>query len=141
MVTNSPQIPAILNIKGLFPSHTSSHPLGEDCTPHCPHVGPTPAEPPLWDTWGHLQQKGGSAANLNTCSKGLLPGSDTLQESRFLGRFIRSLGSLRRRKGSRALEKEKGEWGSQGEKDKGLFLHHFVLVSITMFLARGHVSP
>ena len=78
VVTNSPQIPAILNVKGLLPSHASSHSLNEDCTPHCPHMGPTPAEPPLWDTWGHLLQREGSVANLNTCSKGLLPGSDTL---------------------------------------------------------------
>ena len=42
-------------------------------------------------------------------------------ESQFLGRLIRSPRSLRRRRrrrreGSRALEKEKGVWGSQGKK-------------------------
>ena len=38
---------------------------------------------------------------------------------------------------------EEGEevWGSQGEKDKGSFLQCFVLVNITMYLARGHVFP
>ena len=80
VVTNSFQIPAISNVKGLFPGHTSSHSLGEGSAPHCPHLGPTPAEPPLWDTWGHLQQREGSVENLNTCSKGLLPGSDTLRK-------------------------------------------------------------
>ena len=135
VVTNSPQIPAILNVKGLLPSHASSHSLNEDCTPHCPHMGPTPAEPPLWDTWGHLLQREGSVANLNTCSKGLLPGSDTLLRESIPRQFIRSLGSLRRREGSRALEKEKGVWGSQGGKDKRFFLHPFVLVNITMYLA------
>ena len=49
--------------------------------------------------------------------------------------------SLRRRKGSGALEKEKGIWESHGEKDKLLFLHCFVLFIITMYLARGHISP
>ena len=38
-------------------------------------------------------------------------------ESSSLGRLIRSPGPLRRRE-SRAFEKEKGVWGSQGEKDK-----------------------
>ena len=60
------------------------------------------------------------------------------------GRLIRSLGSPRRRKGSRALEEEIGVWSSQGgEKDNFLFLflHCFVLVNITMYLAQGHVSP
>jgi len=38
-------------------------------------------------------------------------------------------------------ELEKWVWGSQGEKDKCSFLHCFVLVNITMYLARGHVSP
>ena len=38
-------------------------------------------------------------------------------ESQFLSRLI-SPGSPRRRKGSRALKKKKGVWGSQGEKDK-----------------------
>ena len=38
---------------------------------------------------------------------------------------------------------EKGVQGSQGgKKDKHFyFLHCFVLVSITMYLAQGHVSP
>ena len=61
-------------------------------------------------------------------------------ESQFLGRLIRSPG-FPRRKGSGALEKEKGVWGSQGEKDKRSFLCCFVLVNITMHLAWGHVSP
>ena len=38
-------------------------------------------------------------------------------------------------------ELEKSVWGSQGEKDKCSFLHCFVLVNITVYLARGHVSP
>ena len=38
----------------------------------------------------------------------------------YLGRLI-SPGSPRRRKGSRALKKRKGVWGSQGEKDKLFF--------------------
>ena len=42
-------------------------------------------------------------------------------ESQFLGRLLRSPGSLRRRKGSGALKKKKGVWGSQGEKDKLFF--------------------
>jgi len=43
-------------------------------------------------------------------------------ESQFLGRWIRSLGSPRRRKGSGALEEETGVWSSQGgEKDKHFF--------------------
>ena len=141
VVTNSPQIPAILNVKGLFPSHTSSHSLGEDCTPHCPHVGPTPAEPPLWDTWGHLQKREGSVANLNTCSKGLLPGSDTLLRESVPRQVYKKSGVPEEVKASRALEKEKGVLGSQGEKDKRFFLHPFVLVNITIYLARGHVSP
>ena len=39
------------------------------------------------------------------------------------------------KKGSEALEKEKCVWASQGEKDKCSFLHCFVLVNITMYLA------
>ena len=35
-------------------------------------------------------------------------------ESQFLGRLIRSLGSLRRREGSGVLEEEIGVWNSQG---------------------------
>ena len=63
-------------------------------------------------------------------------------ESQFLGRLIRSPVSSRRRKGSRALEKEKGVGVSQGgEKDKHFFLYCFVLVNITMYLAQGFVSP
>ena len=43
-------------------------------------------------------------------------------ESQFLGKMIRSPGSLRRRKGFRALEEEIGIWSSQGrEKDKKNF--------------------
>ena len=42
-------------------------------------------------------------------------------ESQLLGRLRRSPGSLRRRKGSGALKKKKGVWGSQGEKDKLFF--------------------
>ena len=38
-------------------------------------------------------------------------------ESKFLGRLIWSPGFLRRRKVSRALEKEKVVWGPQGDKD------------------------
>ena len=38
-------------------------------------------------------------------------------ESKFLGRLIRNPGFLRRRKGSRALEKQKVVWGSQGDKN------------------------
>ena len=53
------------------------------------------------------------------------------------GARIRSPGTPRRRKGSGALKKEKGVQGSQGgEKDKHFFfLHCFVLVNITMYLA------
>ena len=44
-------------------------------------------------------------------------------------------------KGSGALEEE-GVQGSQGgEKDNLFFLNCFVLVNITKYLARGHVSP
>ena len=44
-------------------------------------------------------------------------------ESQFLGRLIRSPGSLRRREGSGALEEEIGVWGSWGgEKDRSFFL-------------------
>ena len=39
-------------------------------------------------------------------------------ERYFLGRLIRSPGSLRRRKGSGALKEEIGVWNSQGGKDK-----------------------
>ena len=60
-------------------------------------------------------------------------------ESQFLDRLIRSPAFLRRRKGSGALDKEKGVWGSQGEKDKRSLLHYFVLFNITMYLARGYV--
>ena len=43
-------------------------------------------------------------------------------ESQFLGRLIRSPGSPRKRKRSRALEEEIGVWGSQGgEKDNIFF--------------------
>ena len=59
----------------------------------------------------------------------------SFRENQFLGRLIRSPGSLRRRKGSEALEKEKWIWGSHGEKNG------FVLVNKTMYLAPGHVSP
>ena len=46
-----------------------------------------------------------------------------LMLGQFLGRLIRSLGSLRRREGSEALKEEIGVWSSQGrEKDKGFFL-------------------
>ena len=69
-------------------------------------------------------------------------GNRWLWESQFLGRLIRSPVSSRRRKGSRALEKEKGVGVSQGgEKDKHFFLYCFVLVNITMYLAQGFVSP
>ena len=46
-------------------------------------------------------------------------------------------------KKSRVPEERKGFWGSQGgEKDKHFFfLHCFVLVNITMYLAGGYVSP
>ena len=54
-------------------------------------------------------------------------------------RLIRSPGFPRIRKGSRALEKEKGVWGSQGERDKHSFLFSFVLINITVYLLR-HVS-
>ena len=36
---------------------------------------------------------------------------------------------------------KKGVWGPQGEKDKPFFLHCFVLVNVTIYLAQGHVSP
>ena len=42
-------------------------------------------------------------------------------ESQFLGRLIRSPGSLRRKKGSGALKEEIGVWNSQGGKDKIFF--------------------
>ena len=61
--------------------------------------------------------------------------------NQFLGSLIRSPGFLRRRKGSGVLEKVKGVWGSQREKDKLSFLHCFVLVDIMMYLAWGLVSP
>ena len=62
-------------------------------------------------------------------------------ESQFLGRLIRSPTFPRRKRGSGALEKKKGVWGSQGEKDRCSFLHCFVLVNITVYLAQGYVSP
>ena len=42
-------------------------------------------------------------------------------ESQFLGKMIRSPGSLRRRKGSRALEEEIGIWSSQGREKGKIF--------------------
>ena len=45
------------------------------------------------------------------------------------------------REGEVAVGEEVVVWGSQGEKDKCSFLHCFVLVNITMCLARGQVSP
>jgi len=50
--------------------------------------------------------------------------------SQFLSRFIRSLGSLRRRKrGCGALEEKIGVWNSQrGGKDKHFFLHSLVRI-------------
>ena len=55
-------------------------------------------------------------------------------ESQFLGRLIRSPGSLRRRKGSGALKEEIGVWNSQGGgKDK----HFFVF---STFLSLGHIK-
>ena len=38
-------------------------------------------------------------------------------------------------KKSRVPEEEEGVWGSQGEKDKHSFLHCFLLVNITIYLA------
>ena len=59
----------------------------------------------------------------------------SLWESSSLVRLIRSPGPSRR-KGSRALEKEKGVQGSQGgEKDKSFFLHCFILVNLRVYLA------
>ena len=86
----------------------------------------------------------GSAGKQSTCNVGDLGsilGLGRSWESQFLGRLIRSSGFLRTRKGFRALEKEKGVWTSQGEKDKPWFLHCFVLVNIIMYLAWGNVSP
>ena len=64
-------------------------------------------------------------------------------ESQFLSRLIRSPESPRRGKGSGAPKEEKGVRGSQGRERKIIFffLHCFVLVNITMYLARGYVSP
>ena len=57
-------------------------------------------------------------------------------ESQFLGSFVRSLGSLRRRKGSEALKEEIGVWNSQeGGKDK-LFLSTFLRFSQLSSLAQ-----
>ena len=59
-------------------------------------------------------------------------GRQVLWESQFLGRLIRSLGSLRRRKGPGALKEEIGVWNSQeGGKNTRLsfFLHSLVLVT------------
>ena len=44
-------------------------------------------------------------------------------------------------KKSKVPEEEKGVWGSQGEKEQCSFLHCFVLVNLTMYLAQGRVSP
>ena len=45
-------------------------------------------------------------------------------------------------KKSGAPGEEQGVQGSQGgEKDKHFFLHCFVLVNITMYLAQGYISP
>ena len=63
-------------------------------------------------------------------------------ESQFLGRLIRSPGSPRKRRRRRVRERwrwrtrKEGVWSSQGrEKDKLSFLHCFVLVIITVYLA------
>ena len=55
-------------------------------------------------------------------------------ESQFLGRLIRSPGSLRRRKGSGVLKKEIGVWNSQGGKDK-----HFCFCFST-FLRKNYIT-
>ena len=62
--------------------------------------------------------------------------------SKFLGRLISSE-SPRRGKGSGAPEEEGGVRGAQGGQAFCLFvfLHCFVLVNITMYLAGGYVSP
>ena len=54
-------------------------------------------------------------------------------ESQFLGRLIRSLGSLRRKKGSGALKEELGVWNSQEEKDKQLSFS-------STFLSLSHIK-
>ena len=52
------------------------------------------------------------------------------------GRLIRSLASLRKRKGSRALEVETGVWGSQGgAKDKLFFSTFLSLSHIKLFFS------
>ena len=44
-------------------------------------------------------------------------------------------------KGVQSPQEGRSSLGLPGEKDKGSFLHCFVLVNITMYPARGHVSP
>ena len=52
------------------------------------------------------------------------------REGQFLGRLIRSPGSLRRREESRTLEEEIGVWNSQGRgKDKCIFFSTFLSFS------------
>ena len=63
-------------------------------------------------------------------------------DSQFLGMLIRSLGSPRRRKGSRALKEEIGVWNSQGGGTKVLFSTFLSKDYITiMYPALGHVCP
>ena len=54
-------------------------------------------------------------------------------ESQFLGRLIRSLGSLKWKKGSGALKEELGVWNSQEEKDKQLSFS-------STFLSLSHIK-
>ena len=106
---------------------------------HTPHHLLQDAFLPLW--WSHSFPPCSWDAPARTLIRNR-QGNRRFWESQFLGRLIRSPGSLRRRKGSRALKREKGVRVSQGrEKDKHFFLHCFVLVNITMYLAQGFVSP
>ena len=70
-----------------------------------------------------------------------IPGYEVLLRESVPRQVYKKSGVPEEVKASRALEKEKGVSGSQGEKDKRFFLHPFVLVNITIYLARGHVSP
>ena len=61
--------------------------------------------------------------------------STTTNESQFLGRLIRSPGSPRRRKGSRALKVEIGVWNSQGGRKDELFFF-----SLSTFLSLSRIK-
>ena len=69
-----------------------------------------------------LTNQASSIWEASECSGSIFSLRSEGSESQFLGRLIRSLGSPRKREGSRASEEEKRVWNSQGEgKNKYLF--------------------